>query len=158
MKAPKIWKICVIGDSSVGKTSLVRRFVFDSFEPDVESTLESRAYRKKVDGATLLIWDISVYEKNIKPVLASAKGIIIMGDLTRRETLETMGQIAEFLDGHKANKVFVANKSDLKYMAQFWKDELEDISGAFGIPYTISSAKTGEGVEKVFQMVLEGVA
>ncbi len=158
MRAPKIWKICVIGDSAVGKTSFIRRFVYDSFEPEVERTMESKAYRKKLDGATLLIWDISVYEKNIKAVLSSAKGIIIMGDLTRKATLDTMAEIANFLDGHRAEKIFIANKSDLKYMAQFWKDEMEEISSAFGIPYSFSSAKTGEGVNDAFSKLIEGIS
>ncbi len=155
MKNPKIWKICVLGDKSVGKTSLIRRFVFDTFESEVEETLQSRTCRKKVGDVTLLIWDISVYEQNIRPVLSGAKAIIIVGDLTRRDTLETMGQIAEFLNGHRAKKIFVANKNDLKYKAEFWKDEMEDISSYFGLPYFFTSAKTGENVEKVFNAIIE---
>ncbi|AGB04363.1 Ras family [Aciduliprofundum sp. MAR08-339] len=156
MRAPKIWKVCVLGDKSVGKTSLIRRFVYDAFESEIDETLQSKTCRRKVGEVTLLIWDVSVYEQNIKPILSGAKAIIIVGDLTRRETLETMGQIAEFLDGHKAQKIFVANKNDLKYRAEFWKDELEDISDAFGYPYFLTSAKTGENVETVFSSIVEG--
>ncbi len=158
MKAPKIWKVCVIGDKSVGKTSLIRRFVYDSFENDVEETRQSRTCRRRIEDVTLLIWDVSVYEQNIRPILSGAKAVIIVGDLTRRETFETMGQIAEFLDGHKAHKIFVANKNDLKYRAEFWKDELEELSGIFGYPYFLTSAKTGENVENVFRGIVEGVA
>ncbi len=154
MKAPKIWKVCVIGDKAVGKTSLVRRFVYDTFEPEVEKTLESRTYKKKFGDVTFLIWDVSVYEQNIKPILSGAKAVIIVGDLTRKGTLETMAQISQFLNGHKGEKIFVANKSDLKYMAQFWKDELEELSDGM-VPYFLTSAKTGENVVDVFKYIME---
>ncbi len=154
MKAPKIWKLCVIGDKAVGKTSLIRRFVYDTFEPEVEETLESRAYKKKFEDVTFLIWDVSVYEQNIKPILSGAKAVIIVGDLTRKGTLETMVQISQFLNGHKGEKIFVANKSDLKYMAQFWKDELEELSDGIA-PYFLTSAKTGENVVDVFKYIME---
>ena len=153
MKAPKIWKLCVIGDKAVGKTSLIRRFVYGTFEPEVEETLESRAYKKKFGDVTFLIWDVSVYEQNIKPILSGAKAVIIVGDLTRKETLDTMNQISQFLNGHKGERIFVANKSDLKYMAQFWKDDLEEICDGVA-PYFLTSAKTGENVDDVFKYIL----
>ncbi len=156
MRVPRIWKVCVIGDKAVGKTSLIKRFVYDTFEPDIEETVESRAYKKKMGDLTFLIWDVSVYEQNIKPILSGAKAIIIVGDLTRRETLETMAQISDFVNGHKGEKIFVANKNDLKYMAQFWKDELQLLSDGTDAPYFITSAKTGENVEDVFRYIMEG--
>ncbi len=155
MRTPKIWKICVIGDKGVGKTSLIRRFVYDTFEDDPEETLESKAFKRKCGDTTLILWDVSVYEENIRTILAGAKGILIMGDITRRETYDTMGKIAEFLDGHRAKKIFVANKSDLKYKAQFWKDEMKELSETFEAPYFLTSAKTGENVTEVFRTFLE---
>jgi len=155
MRTPKIWKVCVIGDKGVGKTSLIRRFVFDTFEDDPEETLESKAFRKKCENSTLIIWDVSVYERNIRSILAGAKGIIVVGDITRRETYDTMGKIAEFLNGHKGKLIFVANKSDLKYQAQFWKDELNELSNFFDTPYFLTSAKTGENVNNAFKTFLE---
>jgi len=155
MITPKIWKVCVIGDKNVGKTSLIRRFVYDTFEDDPEETIESRAFRKKCGSTTLIIWDVSVYEENIRSILAGAKGIIVMGDLTRRSTYETMGKIAEFLDAHRGKMIFVANKSDLKYKAEFWKDEMRCLANKFGAPYFLTSAKTGENVTEVFRAFLE---
>ncbi len=155
MRAPRIWKICVIGDKSVGKTSLIRRFVYDTFEEDPEETTESRAFRKKCGDTTLIIWDVSVYEENIHSILAGAKGVIVIGDITRKETYETMGRIAEFLNGHRGKLIFVANKSDLKYRAEFWKDEMNELSDAFEAPYFLTSAKTGENVTEVFRAFLE---
>ncbi len=156
MKAPKIWKVCVIGDKGVGKTSLVKRFVFNTFSESQEETAESKAYRRKVGDTTLMIWDISVYEEHVPRILSGAKAIIIVGDVTRRETYDTMGQIGEFLDGHRAMKIFVGNKEDLKYRAEFWKDELLSMAEAFDSQYIFTSAKTGENVEALFDMIVSG--
>ncbi len=155
MKAPRIWKVCVIGDRAVGKTSIIRRFVYNAFDEDPEETLTTQTFKKKCKDVMLMIWDVSVYEKNIVPVLAGAKAIVIVGDLTRKETYDTMTQIAQFLDEHKAMKIFVANKTDLKYKAQFWKGELQELSDKFGIPYILTSAKTGENVTEIFRNLLE---
>ncbi len=154
MLTPKIWKVCVIGDKSVGKTSLIKRFVFDTFGEDNEETLESRAFKKKFGNILLMIWDVSVYEEHIDRILAGSKAIIIMGDITREETYETMEELTKFLNGNKTKKIFVGNKSDLKYMAEFWKKELERLSKKYRSPYMISSAKTGENVEEVFRMII----
>ncbi len=154
MLTPKIWKVCVIGDKSVGKTSLVRRFVFDTFGDDDGGTVESRAFKKRVGDVLLMIWDVSVYEEHVDRILAGAKAVIIMGDITREETYETMEELAKFLNGNKTKKIFVGNKNDLKYMAQFWKKELEKLSMKFKVPYTFTSAKTGENVEEVFRMIM----
>ena len=154
MFVPKIWKVCVIGDKSVGKTSLIRRFVFNTFSEDGEETLESTAYKKKFNNTLLMIWDVSVYEEYVERILAGAKAIIVMGDITRDKTYETMEEIARFLNGHKGKKIFVGNKNDLKYMAKFWKNELEDLAKKFESPYIITSAKTGENVEEVFRIII----
>ncbi|NPA75354.1 MAG: GTP-binding protein [Euryarchaeota archaeon] len=157
MNAPKIWKICVIGDRAVGKTSLIKRYVFNSFTEEMDETVESKAYRKKVDNTLLMIWDVSVYEQHVDRVLSGAKAIIIVGDITRGETYETMGKIGEFLDGHRAMKIFVGNKGDLKYRAEFWKDEMQELAGAFDSQYIFTSAKTGENVESLFNMIIESM-
>ncbi len=154
MKAPKIWKICVIGDKGVGKTSLIKRFVFNTFSEETEETIDSKVYRKKMDDATLMIWDVSVYEQHVERVLSGAKAIMVVGDITRASTYDIMGQIGEFLDGHRATKIFVGNKNDMKYRAEFWKDDMQRMAEAFDSDYLFTSAKTGENVEELFSRVV----
>ncbi len=153
MKVPKIWKVCVIGDVDVGKTSLVKRFVFNTFSEEKEETVESKAFKKKVGDVLFMVWDVSVYEQHIDKVLNGAKAVIILGDITRGETLDTMQEIARFLNGHRALKVFVGNKTDRKYEAQFWKEELGDLASRYDAPYFFASAKTGENVNDIFNYI-----
>ncbi len=98
MKTPKIWKICVIGDRYVGKTALIKRYVFNTFAEETKETIESKAFRKKAGDTLLMIWDVSVYEKHVERILSGAKAILILGDITRGETYKTMRQIANFID------------------------------------------------------------
>ncbi len=155
MKTPKIWKVCVIGDKDVGKTSLIKRFVYDTFSDEKEESLESRAYKRKMDNITLMVWDVSVYEEHIDRILNGARVILIVGDITRGETYGTMREIAKFVNGHPGMKIFVGNKSDLKYKAEFWKDELDELSGSNNAPYFVVSAKTGEYVEDMFKFIVK---
>ncbi len=156
MKAPKIWKISVLGDSEVGKTSLVNRFVYDTFKDDTESTVESKAYKRKVDGITLMVWDVSIYEEHVDKILRGSKAILVVGDITRKNTLNTMHEIARFLDGYNGIMIFIGNKSDLKYQAEFWKDELKKLADEYSSPFYFTSAKTGENVENVFREITGG--
>ncbi len=155
MKIPKIWKICVIGDKDVGKTSLVRRFVFNTFSDEKDDSVESRAFKRKIDDVTLMVWDVSVYEEHIEKILNGARAVIILGDITRGETYDTMREISRFLNGHPGMKIFVGNKNDMKYQAEFWTDELNSLSKDFSAPYFFASAKTGENVENIFKYIVK---
>ncbi len=157
MIAPKIWKVSVIGDQGVGKTSLVKRFVFNTFNGEGERDEGTKVYKKKVGNVLLMIWDVSVYEEHIDRILNGSKAIVIMGDITRYRTYETMDEMAQYINGYKIPKIFVGNKNDLKYRAEFWKDELEELSSKYSSPYFFTSAKTGENVNEIFKYVVEKI-
>ncbi len=154
MRSPKIWKICVIGDVDVGKTSLVKRFVFNTFSEEKEEAVESRAFKKKMGDITLMIWDVSVYEQHVDRLLNGAKAVVIVGDITRGSTYNTMREIARYLDGHRAMKIFVGNKKDMKYRAEFWKDELGELADEYSSSFFFTSAKTGENVDELFSHII----
>ena len=93
-------KICLVGDFSVGKTSLIRRFVERQFKDEYLSTVGVKISRKNIEICPqekeekyllqLLIWDIEGQTKfkGITPsYLQGAKGAIVVADVTRAETL-----------------------------------------------------------------------
>ena len=161
-------KICLIGDFGVGKTSLIRRFVDRQFADKYLSTVGVKISRKAVDlneseqrkstKVQLLIWDIEGSTK-FKGVSASyfqgAKGAIIVGDVTRPETLENISaHIQAFIKVNPQSKVIIAlNKSDLidaEYLEKYcqlysFKDNKNFVS-----TYA-SSAKGGTNVDEIFQ-------
>ncbi len=155
MVTPKIWKVSVIGDQGVGKTSIVKRFVFNTFNHENESTEKTKVYKKKLDSILLMIWDVSIFEEHVDRILMGSKAIIIVGDITRLRTYQTMEEMAQYLNGHRAPRIFVGNKSDLKYRAEFWRDELQELADKYSSSYFFTSAKTGENVDKVFKYLLD---
>ncbi|MEM2870653.1 MAG: Rab family GTPase [Thermoplasmata archaeon] len=168
-----IKKICLLGDPAVGKTSLIRRYVFDMFDDKYITTIGTKVTKKTVvvpskgggGGVriTLLIWDIlgqREYQRLHPVYYQGAEGALIVCDATRRET---MGSLATWVTSFKnvvgnVPVVFLINKSDLVDMERFDKSEIEALSRQHGAPYMATSAKTGMNVEKAFMTVSEALA
>ncbi|MEM9538486.1 MAG: Rab family GTPase [Cyanobacteria bacterium P01_E01_bin.42] len=160
-------KICLVGDFSVGKTSLIRRFVDDQFSDEYLSTVGVKLSQKSVnlqgeDGedkpVDLFIWDIEgqTQFKGIAPsYLQGAKGAIIVADVKRQETLEHLrNHLDLFFKINPKGWVIVAlNKSDL-----ISEDKVEKLLHAnqFQADYPkvigtyATSAKTGKDVNEIF--------
>lgn len=160
-------KICLVGDFNVGKTSLIRRFVDRQFSDQYLSTVGVKISRKNVEleevadkknvTVQLLIWDLegSTKFKAIAPTyLQGSKGVIIVGDLTRTETLEHIkDHIQLFLSINPKGQIIIAlNKVDLVPEAKLEK-LLEIHQSNFQNISTIytTSAKTGKNVDEIFQ-------
>lgn len=152
-------KICLLGEFSVGKTSLIRRFVEERFDETYLSTIGVHMSRKRLERNEYLldffIWDLAGGE-NFKVIgpnyLRGAAGAIIVCDLTRKETLAALpyyaGQVRS-LNPHAA-LIFVANKADLVLERVVAHDELQEAIISFGNSYLLTSAKTGQNVDLAF--------
>ena len=161
------FKICLLGDGAVGKTSLIRRFVEDAFRDDYLLTIGTKTSKKRVIikkpefqkdlNITLIIWDIMgqiSFRKLLHPTyLKGARGAILVCDLTRKETLEHIDDWIDslYVEGKVVPSVFVGNKCDLVDNHAFGKAELESVASAYDSPFYITSAKTGEFVEEAFR-------
>ena len=158
-------KIVLLGDPSVGKTSLIKKYVLDVFDDKYLSTLGTKITSKKlifqeneksrnVDLA-LMIWDImgqKEYTLIHETAYQGAKGAIVVCDLTRKETFENLNNWISSLFNvtQIVPLIIVGNKSDLKDKVQYGEPELREIAAAYQAPYYITSAKTGENVEASF--------
>lgn len=142
-------KICLLGASSVGKTSLVRRYVEGVFSDRYLTTVGVKIVKKDVDlsGETvrLVLWDLSGEDDFAElrtSYLRGASGCIAVVDPTRPDTLTKAAGLRERareqVEGVALLTVF--NKADLR---ADWKTDLE--AGALE-----TSAKTGDGVEEAF--------
>ncbi len=154
-------KVVLLGDTAVGKTSLVRRFVFDQFSDRYIQTIGTKVSKKTVEveyegekhSITLVIWDVlgqQGYTNVQRAAFKGSDGALFVCDLTRRDTLYSILHYwlptLESVAGVPG--VLLANKSDLEWEIE--KGELEEISRITGMPYLITSAKTGENVENAF--------
>ncbi len=158
-------KICMLGSFSVGKTSLVRRFVESLFDERYQTTIGVKVDKKvvQVDGQeiTLVLWDIhgeDVFQKMRMTYLRGMSGYLLVVDPTRRATLEEAlglkARVEEALG--RIPQILLLNKCDL---IADWEIDLDRI-GKFetaGQPIIRTSAKTGEGVEEAFSRLAEAM-
>jgi len=162
-------KVVLLGDSAVGKTSLVRRFVVDVFSDKYIATIGTKVMKKDVEYKlpartiflTMMIWDVlgqRDYRKIRNVSLKGADGVIMVSDLTRPESISAIVEfwyptILEIVDNVSA--IVIGNKSDLPSAGNDSVDLLASISSEISSPYLICSAKTGENVEKSFRSIGE---
>ena len=161
-------KICLLGDSGVGKTSLIRRYVYDIFHDMYIMTFGAKVTRKDIRlytdreeiVLTLGIWDI-VGEHSRRNLQAEhykgSSGALIVCDCTKRESLEHLTDWSEaFLRvAPQVKLVFLLNKIDLKERAVVKTDDLIEICEKHKAKSFETSAKTGENVEKAFKNLAE---
>ena len=157
-------KVCMLGDFAVGKTSLIRRFVYSLFDDKYISTIGVKVSRKSVNIPTdqgvvelaMMLWDLAGSDK-FTDVQASyyrgAAGAVLVCDLTRPETLHTLNQYAENIRriSPKIQFVLAANKYDLTAEHQISSAELQTIGDNLSASYYLTSAKIGENVEDMFR-------
>ncbi|MBI5000691.1 MAG: GTP-binding protein [Euryarchaeota archaeon] len=147
----------MLGDPAVGKTSLVRRFVNDMFDDKYLETVGAKPTKKvlqvKGNRLTMMVWDIAGHSYSLHPnYYSGAKGALMVCDLTRRSTLQSLDTWQSALK-NKSGDVPVkvlANKSDIFD----WNFEPEEL-GEKGFDWLKTSAKTGEKVEEAFQKLAE---
>ena len=159
-------KVCLLGDFSVGKTSLSERFVYDRFSGRYLSTIEGKISRKPINISkdimlNMLIWDLAGSEEFSgvqSSYLQGAQGAILVCDLTRSETLTSLKKYHEQLEAISPDIpiVVVGNKIDLKNMQEITLALLEEQAQHFNtVAVIMTSAKTGQDVEMAFEELAE---
>lgn len=156
-------KICLVGAFAVGKTSLVRRFVYDRFDDKYISTIGVKVSRKtvmvpqktEVTELNMLVWDLAGSEE-FSAVRANymrgSAGAVVVVDVTRPDTLAVIWEYIDNLRSvaPKVAIVMAANKSDVVVDAALGKT-VADFADDLAVPLFCTSAKTGENVELMFR-------
>lgn len=148
-------KIVLLGHLNVGKSSLVRRFIYDQFSEEYISTIGVNINKKVVhlpsESITLIIWDLegqTTIENIPESYLIGAEGFIYVFDLNRPSTYENLAEQVKLLKERFPLTPFktVGNKRDLitSEMLNTIQMKLDPIN------FKVSSAKTGESVEELF--------
>ncbi len=157
-----VFKIMVIGDPSVGKTSLIRRFVENRFSEDYITTIGVDFLKKDVlvkdEIVTLVLWDVAgqaKYANFKKYYYQGAVFVIIVFDLTKKQTYYSMSRWladARELIGPDVDFAIFANKADLKDQCEVFNyNEFNNEPGLLELMET--SAKTGRNVDEFFTRI-----
>ncbi|CAL4891249.1 hypothetical protein SEVIR_3G001200v4 [Setaria viridis] len=157
-----LFKLLLIGDSGVGKSSLLLRFTADSFE-DLSPTIgvDFKVKMVNIGGKKLklAIWDTAGQER-FRTLTSSyyrgAQGIIMVYDVTRRETFTNLSDIwAKEIDLYSTNqdciKMLVGNKVDKESERAVTKKEGIEFAREYGCLFLECSAKTKVNVEQCFE-------
>lgn len=151
-------KICMLGGFSVGKTSLVRRYVESIFSERYLTTVGVKIDKKTVALpnriVSLILWDVGG-EDHIAPLrmsyLRGSAGYVLVADGTRPSTLEVALSLRQRVEADCGALPFVLllNKWDLKDQWSISGADVNDLRQK-GWWVGLSSARTGECVEDAF--------
>ncbi len=152
-------KICMLGSFSVGKTSLVARFVSSVFSDKYLTTVGVKIDKKTLtlDGTevALMLWDIygeDDFQKLRMSYLRGAAGYLLVVDGTRRATLDIALQVHQTVREQVGAMPFVLclNKADLRGQWEIDLDLIAERARTEGWVVIETSAKRGVGVEEAF--------
>lgn len=152
-------KLIFIGDFKVGKTSLIKRFVENSFQESYISTIGLQISKKTIDigentKVKFIIWDIGGQKTTVAPnFYKGANSAFIVVDRTRIETLNNVNRWHNEIKNKVPKNiqiVVVGNKSDLLNEIVISKEEIKEVAEKHGYFYIFTSAKTGENVYDTF--------
>ncbi len=149
-------KVILLGHFGVGKTSLIRRFVKNSFSEKYEVSIGVHILKKDVEidekeTVSLIIWDLEGTDdiKNVRDsYLLGTHGLIYVFDVTRPSTYENIGaDISYIKEKHKNIPLqIIGNKADLIDLREF-----KALLKKHKILYNyLTSAKTGDNVDLFF--------
>jgi small GTP-binding protein len=148
-------KVCMVGQFGVGKTSLVRRFVFSLFDDKYLTTIGVKIDRKDVVvgsfALTMMLWDLAgeddLAQINISH-LRGASGYILVADGCRAGSLDKAVELQQRIEEQMGSLpcVLVLNKCDLR---ERWEVD-PAAAAAHSWPVFETSAKSGAGVEEMF--------
>ena len=156
-------KILVIGDSSVGKTSMLLKYVENIFSEAHMATIGVE-YKNKVINTpkykvNLNIWDTAGQErfKSItKSFFNNTNGIVFVYDITSKESFEGAKNWMKDAEPYgKFESVLCGNKVDLEEKRIVKFDQLKEFGLKKKIDVFETSAKTGANLNKVFQKIVD---
>jgi small GTP-binding protein len=165
------YKICIFGESGVGKTTLARRYLNGYFEEDIKLTMGAEVFVKYIDieniKVVLQIWDFGGEEgfKFLLPMYSKgSSGGIFMFDLSNKSSLDRIEEWIEIfkkglISSEKENPiVMVGGKLDLEDQIDVTETEAQNIAKVHNLyKYIECSSKTGVNVEIIFETLVRDI-
>lgn len=165
-KDQKLYKIIILGESYVGKTSIARRYVNDEFDDSLFATIGIDLLKKMVkvgeEDVKLDIWDTAGQERFhsiTKSYYRSADGIFLVFDLLDLKSFNCIDRWFEGIKNEVTDNVpifLIGNKYDqAQEMNDFSIEQFERKAQESNVQFFVTSAKTGHNIENVFYQMAE---
>ncbi len=162
-----LFKMILIGDSSVGKSNILLKYLKDQFDPNSRATVGVEFGTKNITlnnkKIKIQIWDTAGQERYRSITSAyykGAKGAFIVYDITRKATFENIDKwIADLKINGDSNIsiVLIGNKSDLEEKREVTKEEGLKKSQDCKTAFMETSALNGDNVHKAFDELIEQI-
>jgi Ras-related protein Rab-6A len=156
-------KIVLLGDQSVGKTSLITRFMYDTFDNTYQATIGidflSKTMYLEDRTVRLQLWDTAGQERFrslIPSYIRDSSVAIVVFDITNRASFLSTTKWIDDVRSERGNEVIivlVGNKADLSDKRQVTNEEATAKSTELGILFMETSAKAGHNVKNLFKKI-----
>ena len=160
-------KILIAGDSSVGKTNFIMRFVKNEFNSNYMTTsgidLKTKDIEVKNKKIRIQIWDTAgqvKYRTVTRNLFLKVMGAIIIYDITNERSYKNLKEWIKLIReecGKHMQIIMVGNKCDLDSERSISQEEAMNYAREEDIEYIETSCKTGENIEKAVKILCENI-
>uniref|UniRef100_A0A7N9ARG5 RAB42, member RAS oncogene family n=1 Tax=Mastacembelus armatus TaxID=205130 RepID=A0A7N9ARG5_9TELE len=164
---PYQFRFIMLGDSTVGKSSLLKRYTEDLFLESINQTVGVDFYVHFLEvepgvRIKLQFWDTAGQERFrsvTRSYYRNSVGGLLVFDMTNRASFDRIkewhAEVCERVQPHKVLFVLVGQKSDRDTHGERMvsREEVEKLAGQLGVPYVEASAKTGQNVRESFELL-----
>ena len=162
-----MFKVVLVGDSSVGKTNIMSKYLKNEFHEDSKATVgvEFGSKQFTVEGHQVKaqIWDTAGQER-YKAITSAyykgAKGAFVVYDITRKQSFDSVDRWINDIKA-AADKnltiIIIGNKCDLEDQRQVNKEQGEEKAKSFGCAFLETSALSGDNLDKAFTLMVKEI-
>jgi Ras-related protein Rab-11A len=162
-----MFKVVLVGDSFVGKTNILSKYLKNEFHEDSKATVgvEFGSKEFNIEGHSIKaqIWDTAGQER-YKAITSAyykgAKGAFVVYDITRKSSYESIDKWVNDLKATADKKltiVIIGNKCDLEDQRQVTKELGQEKASKLEVAFLETSASSGENLEKAFEMMVNEI-
>ena len=162
-----LFKLIIVGDTNVGKTNIMSKYIKDQFNITSKSTIGVEFGTKilEIDNKKVKaqIWDTAGQER-YKSITSAyykgAKGAFIVYDITNKSTFESVDKWIKDLNSYgdkNLTMLLIGNKSDLEDKRIINKEEGEEKAKSFELGFIETSAYNGDNIDQAFDIMLKEV-
>ena len=162
-----IFKIVLIGDTSVGKTNILSKYLSDEFDPESKATVGvefgTKNFKIENNIVKVQIWDTAGQERYRSITNAyykGAKGALLVYDITNKKSFDNLDRWISDLKingDEKISIVLLGNKSDLESQRVISTEEGKNKAELFKFAFMETSALNGSNIEKAFDELIKEV-